>query len=112
MSIEVTCPTCRAVLPAPETMAGQRIRCADCQSLVDVPKPTEQPSELQPIFADETPTTEPTRKKPRAEWDDELTNEQRTTSGSVLSGGAVAWLVIVAALSLVGLAIIGMAVLA
>jgi Concanavalin A-like lectin/glucanases superfamily len=39
MPIDVTCPKCDLILPAPDEYAGKRIRCADCDTIVDVPIP-------------------------------------------------------------------------
>lgn len=39
MPIDVTCPKCNLILPAPDEYAGKRIRCADCETIVDVPVP-------------------------------------------------------------------------
>ncbi len=37
MPIEVTCPSCQATLPIPENFTGKKVRCSDCQGIVDVP---------------------------------------------------------------------------
>lgn len=39
MPIDVTCPKCNLILPAPDEYAGKRIRCADCETIVEVPVP-------------------------------------------------------------------------
>lgn len=48
MPIDVTCPKCNLVLPAPEAFAGKKIRCADCNTVVDVPVPGALTVDLQP----------------------------------------------------------------
>ena len=48
MPIDVTCPKCNMVLPAPDAFAGKRIRCAECNTVVDVPAPGASTVDLQP----------------------------------------------------------------
>ena len=53
MPIDVTCPKCNLILPAPEEYAGKRIRCADCSTIVDVPVPGASTVDqgVSPLFA-------------------------------------------------------------
>ena len=48
MPIDVTCPKCNLILPAPDEFAGKRIRCADCNTIVDVPSPGASTVDLKP----------------------------------------------------------------
>ena len=132
MPIEVTCPSCRATLPAPDEFAGKKIRCADCQGIVEVPAArTASDSEVNSQsygLADERPRKKrrineeeqatpvaPARRKPKKEWDeDDDNNDNRKRSGSkpgVLTGFSLIWLVVVGALGLSGLVAIVWAVL-
>ena len=131
MPIEVKCPSCSATLPAPDEFAGKKIRCADCQGIVEVPAAklasnTEEPPQTYG-FADERPktkrrpavavakdTVEPARRKPKKEWDEDDDNDSRKRRGSkpgVLTGFSMIWLIVVAALGLSGLVAIAWAVL-
>ncbi len=110
MAIEVQCPTCGAVLPAPDDFAGQKIRCADCEAIVDVPAAAGLPVAKAVPMRDEDDEDRPAR-KPRKEWDDD---PDRTPSGrkpNVLTGTAVGWLLLLGLLSCAGLALIGMALI-
>ena len=130
MPIEVTCPSCLATLPAPDEFAGKKIRCADCQGIVEVPAAKKAPdAEKQPQSYeladerpkkrrranDEEPPAEPARRKPKKEWDeDDNDNDSRKGRGSkpgVLTGFSMVWLVVVGALGLSGLVAIVWAVL-
>lgn len=114
MPIDVTCPTCGAVLPAPEELAGKKIRCADCEALVAVPLAASPP----PAFADEEPLSTPRPRDedevpaapaPKREWDEPPT--PRGQKPNVLAGGAVAWLLLLAIFSLGGLAVLALALM-
>ena len=37
MPIEVTCPSCQAILPLPKNFSGKKVRCSDCEEVVEVP---------------------------------------------------------------------------
>lgn len=123
MPIEVRCPTCGAVLPAPDEFAGKKIRCADCQAIVDVPAAAGAPplpvappprderddrhAEPRPRRTDDD-DDRPSR-RPKRDWDDE-----RPPSGQnpkVLAGGAIAWLLLLGLLAVAGLGLIGMALI-
>ena len=109
MPIEVTCPSCKATLPAPNEFAGKKIRCADCQGIVEVPaakvdsapafaKPVSriwpQPEDVaddravkRRLAADDEATS--TRRKPKKEWDEDDDTDSRKRRGSkpgVLTG--------------------------
>lgn len=43
MAIEVNCPSCSKRLRAPDTAAGKRVRCPQCQTAVAVPPPAAPP---------------------------------------------------------------------
>ncbi len=135
MPIEVTCPSCSATLPAPDEFAGKKIRCADCQGIVEVPdagfaRPVareqpqsygladERPKKRRRTNDDEAQTTpaEPARRKPKKEWDEdeENTSDGRKRRGSkpgVLTGFSMVWLIIIGALGLSGIVAIAWAVL-
>ncbi|QEL18082.1 hypothetical protein [Limnoglobus roseus] len=119
MAIEVKCPTCGAVLPAPDEFAGQKIRCADCEAIVDVPAALDPPPlpvarprpkrEEPDERRDDEDEPLPTR-KPKKEWDDDP-DRPRGQVANVLTGTAVAWLLLLGLLSCAGLAIVGMALI-
>ncbi len=129
MPIEVTCPSCQATLPAPDEFAGKKIRCADCQGIVEVPaaKVDSAPAFARPVArtrpqsedvaddravkrrraADDDEATS-TRRKPRKEWDEDEDddNESRKRRGSkpgVLTGFSMVWLIVVGVLGIAGL---------
>jgi hypothetical protein len=97
MAIEVTCPTCGAVLPAPDEFAGQKIRCADCEADVDVPAAFED--------SDDRPD------RTSRDNGDEIAHSPSSPPANVLTGTAVAWLLVLGLLSCAGLALLGMALI-
>ncbi len=50
MPIEVTCPSCQATLPIPENFTGKKVRCSDCQGIVDV-NGTQAPASAKAVVA-------------------------------------------------------------
>jgi hypothetical protein len=115
MPIDVTCPTCGAVLPAPDELAGKKIRCADCEALVAVPLANASP----PPFANEEPLSPPRPRdqderpvavpRPEHKWEEPLTPPGQKPN--VLTGGAMAWLFFLAIFSLGGLAVLALALM-
>lgn len=127
MPIEVTCPSCQATLPAPDEFAGKKIRCADCQGIVEVPaaKVNSAPAFARPVararpqsedVADDRPVKRrraaddeatSTRRKPKKEWDeDDDDTDSRKRRGSkpgVLTGFSMVWLIVVGVLGVAGL---------
>src|SRR5262245_55122935 len=39
MSLSITCPTCQSVLSPDPALAGKKIRCPGCRTVLDVPAP-------------------------------------------------------------------------
>ena len=126
MPIEVTCPSCQATLPAPDEFAGKKIRCADCQGIVEVPtaKVDSAPAFARPVArtrpqsedvagdrpvkrrraADDEATS--TRRKPKKEWDEDEDDDDGRRRGSkpgVLTGFSMIWLIVVGVLGIAGL---------
>ena len=134
MPIEVTCPSCSATLPAPNEFAGKKIRCADCQGIVEVPAAKVDPapafakpvSRIRPqpedvaddravkrrLAADDEATS--TRRKPKKEWDEDDDTDSRKRRGSkpgVLTGFSMVWLIVVGVLGIAGLTAVVWAVM-
>jgi hypothetical protein len=100
MPIDVTCPKCNLILPAPDEYAGKRIRCAECDTIVDVPVPGAETVEV--------PTTFPRRRrddddggpvrrrrrddpKPRNTWRPWAIGGAIAAIAAIAVGGAAIW---------------------
>ncbi len=131
MPIEVTCPSCDAILPVPEEFAGQKIRCADCEAIVNVPAIAdaaappqaydmvdEQPKRARPVAKkpkrDEDAPAAPPKRKPPKEWDDDEVNDPTTRQGRQtvgLTSGMMGWGLLTAILAASGLIAVVVAVI-
>lgn len=121
MPIEVKCSTCGATLPAPDEFAGKKIRCADCQAIVDVPATVGSAPPL-PVAGREDRDDEPRARRrdddddrpsrrPKRDWDDDEGVPEPGQKSKVLAGGAIVWLLLLGLLSAAGLGLIGMALI-
>jgi len=57
MSIQTRCPTCKAQFQLDDDLAGETVRCQDCQGIFEVPKPRKKaaPEEFVPAEIVEEP---------------------------------------------------------
>ncbi len=119
MPIEVTCPSCQATLPIPENFTGKKVRCSDCEGIVEVPaalspaakakaarKPEiddeERPSKRRRAADDDDEQDVPRRRSKRSREDDEDEEYNRPRGGGN-TGVPKVWLVLA---GVVGIAII------
>lgn len=66
MPISVRCPTCDGVLPVPDELAGQTVRCGGCGQPVSVPRPDAPPPAAPlPLARRVTPTLKRAGPPPR-----------------------------------------------
>src|SRR5438105_4634580 len=65
MPIVVTCTNCSARLKAPDNIAGKKIKCPKCATILLVPLPQDEPEPAEERVASERPAAPPPRPRPR-----------------------------------------------
>ena len=73
MPTEVICPSCQAILPLPKNFTGKKVRCSDCNGIVEVaaarsPVATKAKAVRKPDVADEE---RPSKRRRAADDDDD-----------------------------------------
>ena len=56
MSIRFSCPTCSKQLQAPDALAGKRVKCKGCATLIDLPAAPEAEAVYDAQLVEEAPT--------------------------------------------------------
>lgn len=112
MPIEVTCPSCQAILPLPKNFTGKKVRCSDCEGIVEVPANVKAKATRKPDVVDEERPSnrrrdadeddEPRRRSQRTRQDDEDEEYNRPRGGG-RTGVPKVWLALAV---VVGVAII------
>lgn len=88
MAILFTCPNCQAQMRLRDDLAGRKIRCKSCNSVVSVPRPGEEADEFADLVEEEAP---PMRSMPPRQSQGIRGNQRRrgASRGGALSKAAL-----------------------